>query len=218
MVRDGLRPLGVVLLVCVGGQTVGCQYEQLRQDNEALWTQNQELQEELARSRLALDAMVGERDKHLVQLDQDQAKPNVILTGAAANTGTGFGQIQGVEAIRGTDRVTVRVPGDVLFDPGKASLKKSARQTLQQIADVIKRQYPGNTIHVQGFTDTDPIKKSKWTDNLELSLQRAAAVHRYLQEQGIDPVKMQAVGKGPWHPRDTKAHSRRVEIVVSLDG
>ena len=112
---------------------------------------------------------------------------------------------------------TVRVPGDVLFSAGKTILRKSAKKTLNQIAQVIEREYQHNIIHIKGYTDTDPIKKSKWADNLELSLQRAAAVHRHLQKQGVDPQQMEAVGLGPWHPQGSKSKSRRVEIVVILD-
>ena len=99
----------------------------------------------------------------------------------------------------------------------KTTLRKSAKNTLNQIAAVIEREYQHNTIQVKGYTDTDPIKKSKWADNLDLSLQRAAAVHRYLQQQGVDPQRMEAVGLGPWHPQASKSKSRRVEIVVILD-
>ena len=83
-----------------------------------------------------------------------------------------------------------------------------------QIAGVIKPQYASNVIRVVGHTDTDPIKKSKWEDNLQLSMERSASVHRYLQTRGIRPQLMEAVGNGQWHPKQTKATSRRVEIVV----
>ena len=82
---------------------------------------------------------------------------------------------------------------------------------------VIKRDYPTNTVLISGHTDGDPIKKSKWADNLELSLQRAAAVHRFLHEQGADPTRMHVVGKGQWHPQSTKKKSRRVEIEVAFE-
>ncbi len=203
---------GVVLVWA--GLLGGCQYEQLQLENEQLWSQNQELQSELAQCRLALDGSEADRNALIARLNEAQSQVGVI---AAANTTSDFGHIQGVEAVQSGNQITVRIPGDVLFAPGKVSLRSSAQKTLKQIAQVIQREYPSNTIHIKGYTDTDPIKKSKWADNLELSLQRAATVHRYLQKQGIDPARMEAVGQGQWHPRGTKAKSRRVEIVVSLD-
>jgi len=219
MGREGPRWLGGILMVVVLGHLVGCQYGQLKQENESLWLQNKELQEELTRNRLALDALETDRSRNTFQADREaaEAPAPVFASGAAANTGTDFSQIQGVEAVQGANRVTVRVPGDVLFASGKTALRKSAEKTLGEIADIIKRRYGSNTVLIKGYTDTDPIKKSKWTDNLELSLQRAAAVHRHLQKRGVDPTHMQAVGQGPWHPEKSKARSRRVEIVVVLD-
>ena len=108
------------------------------------------------------------------------------------------------------------MPGDILFDSGKVDLKGSAKSTLNQIAGVIRSEYSGNTVRVEGYTDSDPIRKSKWKDNLELSLQRAAAVHRQLQSQGIAAENMYAAGFGEARQRGSKDKSRRVEIVVVL--
>jgi len=185
----------------------------MTRERNALFAQNQKLQELLTRSYAANDALVAERDRLNADVLSLQQVPQQAQEQAPD---TGFGDIQGVETFTGKGAITVRVPGDVLFAPGKIAIKASAQKTLDQIADVIKRQYPANTIRVVGFTDTDPIRKSKWGDNLQLSQERAATVHRYLQQQKIVPESMEAVGKGQWHPRKTKALSRRVEIVVVL--
>lgn len=211
----GLRLFSAILLVAMSSSMLGCKYEQLRADRDMLWSQNQELQSELSQTRLALEAAQSDRDRLLAQRDQLRDRVNIVTAGPVANTG--FSGIQGVEAVQSGDRITVRVPGDVLFSAGKTTLRKSARKTLNQIAQVIEREYQHNTIQIKGYTDTDPIKKSKWADNLELSLQRAAAVHRYLQKQGVDAQRMEAAGLGPWHPQASKAKSRRVEIVVILN-
>ncbi|MFW6165879.1 MAG: OmpA family protein [Ralstonia sp.] len=42
------------------------------------------------------------------------------------------------------------------------------------------------------------------------------AVERYLQSQGISGEQMYSAGFGEAKPRETKAKSRRVEIVVIL--
>ena len=197
--------------------TVGCNCKQVTSERNALFAQNQKLQELLTKSYAANDSLVAERDRlNAEMLSLQQASQQVQEQVQEQVQDTGFGQIQGVETVAGEGTITVRVPGDVLFAPGKISLKTSARKTLDEIANVIERQYPTNTIRVVGYTDTDPIRKSKWVDNLQLSQERAATVHRYLQQQKIAPEAMEAVGKGQWHPRGTKALSRRVEIVVVL--
>jgi chemotaxis protein MotB len=197
--------------------TGGCAGSRLQQERDRLWSQNQELQDNLNRTRSALDAAEADRDRLQreaanLRLQADQLQNRAPVDTSAA--GTGFSGIEGVETFADRGRITVRVPGDVLFDSGKVTLKSSALKTLDQIASVIQSQYPTQTIRVEGYTDTDPIRKSNWQDNLDLSLERAAAVHRHLQKKGVDPHRMEAVGLGEWQPRPTKAQSRRVEIVV----
>lgn len=192
----------------------------LRAERDALRVENSELRSELDNvqaahdSVLSVNTLLGQQVQNLQEQVSSQSPP-VLPSGASANTG-GFATIEEVEAIYDGRQITVRVPGDVLFDSGKATIKKSASQTLKQIAHVIKNDYSANMIRVSGFTDTDPIRRSKWSDNLELSLQRAAAVHRYLQKQGVVPSQLYAAGFGQWQPRATKTQSRRVEIVVEL--
>jgi flagellar motor protein MotB len=200
----------VVLLALVAftGLT-GCN-KSLKQERNDLYLQNQELQDELNRAREALDA---ERTRAAgLESQLTSASSRAAAPTAAANTG--FAGIEGVEVIQGVGQISVRVPGDVLFSPGKVDLKPTAQRTLDQIAAVIQGQYAANTIRVEGYTDTDPIRRSKWTDNLELSLQRSAAVHRYLQKRGISADRMYAAGFGETHRAGSKAQSRRVEIVV----
>ena len=139
-------------------------------------------------------------------------------TGPTTNEGrdTGFEGIDDVTAERSGNTVTVRVASDILFASGKVDLKSTAKRTLTDVSRVLNSEYAGKTIRVEGYTDTDPIKKSGWKDNLELSLQRSAAVHRYLQQQGIDAERMYAAGFGATNTLGSKAASRRVEIVVVL--
>ncbi len=217
---NGLRPwtATILMLLCVVSLG-GCQNKQLQEERNALFAQNQELQERLNMCNAALDSAQSESERLSnenarinAQLQQALAQPPVVAPAPAAVNP--FGGIEGVETIQGRGQITVRVPGDVLFASGKVDLKTDALRTLDRIAQVIQNDYRGNTIRVVGFTDTDPISKSKWKDNLELSLQRAASVHRHLQSRGVSPERMEAAGAGEWHPRDTKARSRRVEIVV----
>ncbi len=207
------RMLKLCLLAVLGFTTLtGCT-NRLKAERDALWAQNQELQAELDRARAALSAG-GDNSALLAELESLR---NQMAAQPQPGVGTAFDNIPGVEAYNTGGTVTVRVPGDILFDSGKVDLKNSAKTTLNQIAGVIRSEYSGNTIRVEGYTDTDPIRKSKWKDNLELSLQRAAAVHRQLQSQGIAAENMYAAGFGEAHQRGTKDKSRRVEIVVVLN-
>lgn len=109
--------------------------------------------------------------------------------------------------------VVIEVAGDVLFASGQVTLNASGKKELDKVASTIKNKYSGHDIRVEGYTDTDPIKKSKYPSNEALSMARAEAVERYLVSKGVNN-SISAVGKGAAKPKSTKAASRRVEIVI----
>jgi len=135
---------------------------------------------------------------------------------------TGFGEGYDVAFDPSAGTITVTLPNAILFDSGKATLKKATSTELDHIRSVLRDKYPGKQVDVVGHTDTDPIKKSKWKDNWELSAQRALSVLRYLVKRGISEKDIQAVGCGESQPvasnstTSGKAKNRRVEIVVHM--
>ena len=207
--------LMLLLLVFGGVGLTGCTNDRLKNERDALYQQNQELQDELNRARSALGTADADRNALQRQLEMiDNTAPAPVYAPARANTG--FDAITGVTTTTTANTIAVRVPGDVLFSSGKVTLKSSAKKTLNQIAQVIKSDYPAKEIRVEGYTDSDPIRKSGWKDNLELSLQRAAAVERYLATQSLDADLLYSAGFGASKAQGSKAKSRRVEIVVVL--
>ncbi len=135
-------------------------------------------------------------------------------------TGFGAGYDVAFDPAKGT--ITVTLPNAILFDSGKAELKRATSRELDHIRSVLRDKYASKQVDVVGHTDTDPIKKSKWKDNWELSAQRALSVLRYLVKRGIPKEMIQAVGCGESQPiasnstSSGKAKNRRVEIVVHL--
>ena len=109
---------------------------------------------------------------------------------------------------------------DVLFAAGKASLSNRGKRALGGVVSSLKNQYAGHLIRVYGHTDSDPIKKSKWKSNLELSSQRAMAVKRYLASKGVPAADIETIAMGAKKPvadnrtSAGKARNRRVEIEV----
>jgi len=109
---------------------------------------------------------------------------------------------------------------EVLFDSGKAKIRSSADDLLDKLAKVIKEKVADRNIAVEGHTDNEPIKKSGWKSNWELSTARATSVLHYLEDRGISPDKLQATGYGEYRPvasNDTaegRQKNRRVEIII----
>jgi chemotaxis protein MotB len=110
---------------------------------------------------------------------------------------------------------------EVLFDSGKADIRKEAYEVLDKIAKVLKENLSGRNIGIEGHTDNEPIKYSGWKSNWELSTARATSVLHYLVDQkGIEPKVVSATGYGEYRPVDSNAttegrrQNRRVEIVI----
>ena len=97
----------------------------------------------------------------------------------------------------------------------RASVQSGARSTLNRVAELLNGRFAENQVRIEGYTDTDPIRKSKWASNEHLSFERAHAVEKYLISRGVDTKRMYVGAFGPDRPRRAASpQSRRVEIVV----
>jgi chemotaxis protein MotB len=198
--------LSKVMLVVLVASIFGCG-DKLKQTEQDLAAANdrlkalQEEKDEADRARLSaqdeITALRAERDR----LKGDLAKAQKPVDGW--NTVPGGSMIS--------------IEGDILFDSGKAELRKEGAPTLDQIADAIKKKFPNQDIYIVGHTDNEPITKSGWKDNYELSCQRALTVVRYLRNAGVQNY-MAACGWGETRPLQSnetdegKQANRRVQF------
>ena len=127
--------------------------------------------------------------------------------------GIGYGMRDG--------NMVISIPSSITFPSGQATLSKEGEKALAKVAKTLKQQYPDARYAIEGHTDTDPIKKSKFTSNRELSVERAMAVLSYLvAECGIKDDQCIVAGHGQYDPvapndkKEDKSKNRRVEIVV----
>ncbi len=121
------------------------------------------------------------------------------------------------------DRLTVTFIDKILFDSGSAMIKDSGKAVLKKVADSLK-EMSSHLIHVEGHTDNQKIGAATaryFPTNWELSTARATSVTRFLQDAGVPPERLYAVGGAMFHPvssNDTpqgRADNRRVEIVLT---
>jgi chemotaxis protein MotB len=129
------------------------------------------------------------------------------------NLGIGYGMRDG--------NMVISIPSSITFASGQASLSKEGQKALKQVASTLKQQYPEAKYAIEGHTDTDPIKKSKFASNRVLSVERAMAVLTFLvAECGVKDDQCIVAGHGQYEPiapndnKDDKGRNRRVEIVV----
>jgi flagellar motor protein MotB len=119
----------------------------------------------------------------------------------------------------------IRIPGELLFDTGKADIKLNFYTTLDAIAEEIKEKInnePGWQIRVEGHTDNIPIFGGKYASNWELSVARALSVVKYFMDREyFPPEQLQAMGYGKFKPLvdnstpENRKLNRRVEIRLS---
>lgn len=107
----------------------------------------------------------------------------------------------------------------VLFASGDANVSPEGQQALEPLVRVFA-EFPDLHFMIAGHTDAQPLVKGKFTDNWELSTQRALQVVRVLVAQGAPAQHLAVAGYGATAPADAnetaegRAHNRRIEIVL----
>ena len=107
----------------------------------------------------------------------------------------------------------------ILFDPGRVDIKPEIELILLKVGNTLKNL--DNDLRVEGHTDNIPISSVIYPSNWELSAARAARVVRlFVDECGITPEKLIAVGYGEYKPLDSndtpegRNKNRRVDVIV----
>ena len=112
----------------------------------------------------------------------------------------------------------IEINTDILFPSGAGDFVPSAVPVLDKLAAVLK-PFP-NPIRVEGHTDDRPIRTTAFPSNWELSAARAASVVHEFTKVGIEPLRLEIVGLGEFHPRQPNSSvegrnaNRRVAILV----
>src|SRR6266849_5651298 len=122
-----------------------------------------------------------------------------------------------IAATKNESRGLVVTLPSVSFDPGKTTLKPSAKKTLQRIANQLKAN-ENIRVSVEGHTDN----VGKAEKNMTISEKRAQAVRDYLVSLGIPEDHITATGKGEADPVSSnktvsgRSQNRRVELVITM--
>lgn len=113
-----------------------------------------------------------------------------------------------------TNRVAIAAE-EVLFDLNKFELDKRAYTQLKRVAEYLKENQKVS-LRISGHT----CDLGTTQHNLKLSERRAASVAKYLEKQGISPVRLQVRGHGEREPLVNNSNpanrkiNRRVEFTV----
>ena len=177
------------------------QNKDLTQENESLRAKTQALEVEKTEEILGVKTMYED----LVQdMESEIKKGKVTIT-----------QLKG--------KLKVNMVDEILFDSGRATVKPKGVKVLERVGKVLLNA-KDQAIRIEGHTDNVPIGAElakMYPTNWELSVARATAVTRYLQEEiGVDPRLISATGYGPYQPiasnetEQGRTKNRRIEIVL----
>jgi OOP family OmpA-OmpF porin len=223
IVRSIYRGLIAAGIVAVTG--FGCQ-NKLYDENRALHDQNVELQQQLDDAHRQSAVVVAPAPQ--LQAAQPAAAvtprtvevapppaPEPVYVAPAPAPKADFGGLE-VTHNEAAHTTTVNLPSDIFFASGQAILLPDSKKSLAKVASVLKKEYAAKPIRIEGHTDSDPIHKSHWKSNQELSEKRAEAVKDYLVSKGLNSSLVTIEGLGDTKPKSKtdKAKNRRVELVV----
>lgn len=128
--------------------------------------------------------------------------------------------MESVRVIRRRNDFVLRMPENVFFESGDNTVKVGANVILTTLARSLK-VFPID-MRVEGHTDGNPIRTSRYRSNWELSTARATSVLQVLAGAAFPPEHLSASGYGEFHPiasnatDDGRQQNRRVDIVVSI--
>lgn len=177
------------------------QNKDLKQENEVLRAKTQALEVEKTEEILGVKTMYED----LVQdMESEIKKGKITIT-----------QLKG--------KLKVNMVDEILFDSGRATIKPQGVKVLERVGKVLLN-VKDQAIRIEGHTDNVPIGAElakTYPTNWELSVARATAVTRYLQEKtGVNPRLISATGYGAYRPiasnetEQGRTRNRRIEIVL----
>ncbi|MFJ3485891.1 flagellar motor protein MotD [Pseudomonas sp. NPDC090202] len=165
------------------------------------------------------DPLVKDSDQTDAALGQASQDP---LKSIADDVNAAFGDLiaSNQMTVRGNELwIEIELNSSLLFGSGDAMPSNLAFDLIDKVAKIVKPF--DNPIHVEGFTDNQPISTGQFPSNWELSSARSSSIVRMLAMDGINPARLASVGYGEFQPltsnatADGRARNRRVVLVIS---
>jgi len=165
---------------------------------------------------------IGAKDAVIQSLQSELAKKDSINLVLVQNLKGAIGDLSDSDINIKIDKdvVYIDISDKLLFNSGSYTVTSKAKMVLGKVAKVLKNQ-PDLEFMVEGNTDNVPYRRGDLLDNWDLSVKRATAVVRILQNQyGSEPSHISASGRSEYQPvatNDTpqgRALNRRTRIII----
>lgn len=170
-----------------------------------------------------LRAQIDDKSSRLQELTGEMDVLRTSLTGKEQQLGALSGELQelNVQLEETTRGLTLTIVDSLLYMPGEAELTKDGKVLVGDVARIIKENFPGRELMIEGHTDNVPIRHSGWRSNWELGAGRALTLlHELVSQHGVDPALVSATSYGEFRPSATNAtpdgrtQNRRAVIVI----
>ena len=181
-----LRILMLGLAATLFAAMGGCASNKTNAEMDSLRSQNKELADQVATQNAQIDSLKTQVSSMTPSTQPEPTAPGMNgeggvsdltggnigvspgTTGTRGRTSSRGGASTGASSVNGAGEVVIELPGDTLFDAGKATIKTSAKKTLDNVVADIKKNYSGRMLRIEGYTDPTPVKSTGWDDNWDL--------------------------------------------------
>ena len=214
--QDLLNTATVKLNSCLEERaSLSARAESLKEQNDILRANNQELINNMGNLTTLTQKGAENLEKSLESLREKDLTIRRLQDAVTRRDSVNLALVQSLKGV-----VYVSISDKLLFSSGSYTVTNKAKEVLGKVATVVKNK-PDFEFMVEGHTDNVPIRTASIKDNWDLSVLRATAVVRILQDDfKVDPKRMTAAGRSQYVPvvgNDTaqeRAKNRRTRIVV----
>jgi chemotaxis protein MotB len=165
---------------------------------------------------------MGIKDNMIFSLQSSLAQRDSLNMALVMNLKGAIGNLDDKDINIKVDKgvVYIDISDKMLFLSGSYNITQRASEILGKVATVLKNQKDIEFM-VEGHTDNVPFRRGDLLDNWDLSVKRATAVVRVLQDKyGLNPNMMTAAGRSEYQPLgenetvEGRAANRRTRIVI----
>jgi len=171
----------------------------------------QKLQAELNARSETIDEL-----EHLIAAKEAKMS---ALRNAVSNALQAF-EGRGLTITQKNGKVYVSMENKLLFASGSWAVGSEGQNAIIKLGKVLVTN-PDIEVLIEGHTDNVPYNGKTIQDNWDLSVKRATAIVRILQNNGVNPKQVTAAGRSKYMPVNDnsttsgRAKNRRIEIILA---
>ncbi len=165
---------------------------------------------------------IKEKDLQIRSMHEALDKKDSVTLALVISLKSSLGNLNDTDVVINVEKsvVFISLSDKMVFTSGSIDISNRAKEVLAKVATVVNDK-PEMEVLVEGHTDDVPITKNCIKDNWDLSVLRATAITRVLQNDfGVDPARVTAGGRAhyvPLVPNDgpeNRSTNRRTRIVI----